>query len=155
MYEAKGSAEAQKGTTMRTKEESRAKILEYLKGQLERDNNEIEYAKCYIANYSGRSGYEEPIKKTYEPEVKFGVYHKLETLEQEIFDAMWIEPEKTEVWKTYGGKYRGKRNVYTHYSRFYSDADKAMAKTVIDRMAAQGYIKISKNGHHFKILKVE
>lgn len=139
-----------------TKEISRAKILDYLKKATERNDLILNDAKEYIEKYGNNKMYEQSIKENYEPIIKYRVYTPIDELSDAIIEAMGFIPVEVQTYTKYRNyivRGRLKSEKITTHLPIYSDKDNETVKTIIERMSQQGFIRISKKGRHFKVLK--
>lgn len=145
-------------TIMKTKQEQRAEIMELLESYKAIENNEIEMAK-FVISEGGKP--EENLANT----LKFGKYFPIKELHETIASAMSIEmvdctfenmKEFLGVHDVVCGYRRTDRKTGAVYKTVgFTKTEFATIQLVINRMAEQGYIKVSKSGRGFRVLKVD
>lgn len=139
---------------MKTKEQKREAILASLR-RFELDQAEEEVnAKRYVDQFDNDPAWPnreavESNKKT----LKYGCYTPVYFLRNHIKSAMEMKPIRDDGVDVKHSLRRGGYRTY-HYSWLvYSDEDEATVDTLIKRLAEQGYIKLSKSGKAFHVVK--
>lgn len=140
-----------------TKQEKREKINELLRWYKGLEDQDINTAKFIIA----QGGQPDEVLAN---RMKFGRYFPIKDLWDTIGSAMEFE---LLAWRDHEDELDGLFDVpdgcfrINHHYRVlyksvgYRKADFRVIQTVIDRMAEQGYIKVSKSGRGFRVLKVD
>ena len=137
---------------MATREEQRKEILDYLETYLRNQAVEELYAIDYVDRNENDPAVKEAVERL-QKTIKYGHWFPVYFLRKNIISAMEIEPIRDEgVDHTFGLRHGGYRTY--HYSwLIYSEEDEAKVSTVIQRLNDQGYIKLSKSGKAFRVMK--
>lgn len=139
-----------------TKQEKRQKIMELLKWYKELEEQDIKTAN-YIISKGGTPD------EVLSNRVKFGRYFPIKDLHETIANAMEIkevdwrghENELDGIHDVAYGRKKFNRHYRIEYKMVgYFKADFKIIQMVVDRMAEQGYIRVSKTGKGFRVLKV-
>ena len=141
-----------------SKLEARAKIMELLKWYKGLEDHDVEMAKFVIAQ-GGQPD------ESLANRMKFGRYFPMKDLKETIASAMemkmvdWNSETKSELVGVHdcfnGYCWIGRSKKATYKTIGFTQKDNATIEKVIGRMADQGFIKVSKSGNGFLVLKVE
>ncbi len=142
-----------------SKQEARAKIMGLLKWYKGLEDQDMEMFE-FILSQGGS------LRDDQAKEKKFGRYFPLKDLKETIADAMemkmvkWSEDNENELVGTHdictGYRRLDRRTVRAHYELYgFTKKDHCVIETVISRMAEQGFIKVSKTGKGFRVMKSE
>ena len=149
-----------KGVCAVTKAEKREHIMNLLKWYKELEDHDVETAN-YIIAHGGEPDH------VLDGVMKYGRYFPIKDLWGTIGTAMdfctvdvdWKSDNRSDL----GGLHdvvNGKTVIF-HHQRLtyktvgYSKEDFSIIQAIIDRMAEQGYIMVSKSGNGFRVLKVD
>lgn len=139
---------------MKTKEEQRKAILETLEQFMLDQAEEEVYAKSYVDQFGNDPTWpNQPAVERNRKTVRFGNYTPVYFLRERIKDDMGYEPIRDDGKDVSLKQRRGGYRTY-HYSWLvWSDEHEANVSTIIQRLNDQGFIKLSKSGKAFHVVK--